>query len=301
MSCAEFRNQLVLDLGRDEVRQNLFDQIDAVLTRYPIDFVKWDHNRSLGDGAGRTGAAGVHAQTLGFYDLLDRLRAAHPAVQWESCASGGARIDLEVLQRCERVWTSDMTDALSRQLIQRWTAQLVAPEYLGSHISAPANHQTGRQLSLDFRAATAFFGDLGIEWDITRAEPAERDRLTDWISLYKQHRTLLHGGRTIRVDSPDPAFLIHGVRSHDRTEAVFAYVQLDEAVREPVPFQVPGLDRQRRYRARRIEPSDSVPQPAEERWRGEGLELAGTVLSAIGLPPPPRWPQSALLVHLQAQ
>src|SRR6185503_4043595 len=90
------RNQLVLDLGRPEVRQHLFDQLDALLTEYPIDFVKWDHNRPLIDGgsSARGGAAGVHAQTLGFYQLLDRLRGAHPDVEWESCASGGARIDL---------------------------------------------------------------------------------------------------------------------------------------------------------------------------------------------------------------
>ncbi len=113
----------------------------------------------------------MHAQTAGFYDLLDELRAAHPDVEWESCASGGGRIDLGVLERVERVWTSDLNDALARQAIQRWTAQLVAPEYLGAHVSATTNHQTGRTLSLDFRAATAFFGDFGIEWDITAATP----------------------------------------------------------------------------------------------------------------------------------
>ena len=89
-----FRNQLVLDLGRAEVRQYLFDAIDAVLSAHAIGYVKWDHNRDLYDGAGVGSRPGIHAQTLGFYDLLDRLRAAHPSVAWESCASGGARIDL---------------------------------------------------------------------------------------------------------------------------------------------------------------------------------------------------------------
>jgi alpha-galactosidase len=298
----EFRNQLVLDLGRPEVRQYLFDQLDRVLAAHPIEFVKWDHNRSLGDGAGSGGRPGVHAQTLGFYDLLDRLRAAHPLVEWESCASGGARIDLAVLERTQRVWTSDMTDALSRQLIQRWTGQLVPPEYLGAHVSAPVNHQTGRTLSLDFRVATAFFGDLGLEWDITGATAAERGRLAEWIGLYKQHRPLLHGGRMVRVDSSEAAQLIHGVLADDRSAAVMAYVQLDEAGHDPVPFQVPGLDPARRYLARQITPLDRADNPGlpGDRWRGEGLELTGAVLAEIGLPAPQRWPQSVLLVHLQA-
>ena len=98
-----------------------------------------------------------------------QLRTAYPEVAWESCASGGGRIDLGVLERVERVWTSDMTDALARQQIQRWTTQLVAPEYLGAHVSSHTSHTTGRTLDLDFRCATALFGAFGIEWDLTEA------------------------------------------------------------------------------------------------------------------------------------
>ena len=149
----------MLDLSRDEVRDYLFDQVHAVLSDYPIDYVKWDHNREIleGGSAARSGAPSLHRQTLGFYDLLDRLRARHPGVTWESCASGGGRVDLGVLERVQRIWTSDMTDALARQHIQRWTTQLVAPEYVGAHVSAPTSHTTGRTLPLDFRAATALF------------------------------------------------------------------------------------------------------------------------------------------------
>ena len=88
-------------------------------------------------------------------------------MEWESCAAGGGRIDLAMLERVQRVWTSDMTDALARQPIQRWTGQLVPPEYLGAHVSAPFSHQTGRYMPLPLRCATALFGHLGIEWDIT--------------------------------------------------------------------------------------------------------------------------------------
>jgi alpha-galactosidase len=301
----EFRHQLVLDVGRPDVRDHLFGQISAILSAYPIGYVKWDHNRHLGDGAAgdRAGAAGVHRQTEGFYQLLDRLRAAHPHVEWESCASGGGRLDLGVLERVQRVWTSDLTDALSRQQIQRWSVQLAAPEYLGAHVSAPANHQTGRRLSLDFRAATAFFGDFGVEWDVTSASAADRARLGEWIALYKRYRALLHSGRVVRADSPSPVHRIHGVLSPDRAEAVLAYVQLDESVHDPVPFVVPGLDPQRRYRATRIAPEDAGERLREspaDPWRGEGLELPGAVLAAVGLPAPERRPLTCLIVHLEA-
>ena len=291
------RNQLVLDLSRPEVRAYLFDAMHAVLAEYPISYVKWDHNRELHDAASgaRHGGAVAHAQTEGYYALLDRLRAAHPDVEWESCASGGGRVDLGVLERVQRVWTSDVTDALSRQLIQRWTTQLLAPEYVGAHVSAPVNHQTHRTLELDFRAATAFFGDFGVEWDVSSATEEQRDRLAGWIAAYKRHRALLHSGRVVRVDCPDEQILCYGVVAADGSQAVAAYVQLDEVVHDPLPFVVAGLDPRRSYTARTI-----GPEPRPYGWDGEGLTLSGAALAAIGLPAPHRRPASAWLVHLQA-
>ncbi|MDQ1734313.1 MAG: alpha-galactosidase [Pseudonocardiales bacterium] len=299
----EARNQLVLDLGRPEVRRYLFDQISAVLSAYEISYVKWDHNRPLADAGthGRGGVPGVHEQTLGFYALLDELRAHHPGVEWESCASGGGRIDLGVIERVERFWTSDMTDALSRQSIQRWTGQLVPPEYLGAHVSAPTNHQTGRQFSLDFRAATAFFGSFGVEWDVTSASAEERARLRGWIELHKLHRALLHSGRSFRLDTPTEEHLVYGVVAADQSQAVVAFAQLNETVREPVPFVVPGLDPHRTYTARQLIPgSTGSPHETKADWRGEGLDFTGAVLATAGMPPPYRAPLTSTIVHLSA-
>jgi len=225
-------------------------------------------------------------------------------VEWESCASGGGRTDLGILERVERIWTSDMTDALSRQSIQRWTGQLVAPEYLGAHVSAPVSHQTGRALPLQFRAATALFGHFGIEWDITTTDEADRAALSEWITLYKEQRDLLHSGRVVRVPSMDPAIWIHGVLSTDRRRALMAHVQLDESVREPVTrLRVPGLDPATRYRARWVGPAP------EAGWGGTSVdpagpvgtaEVTGAVLAEVGLPMPRRRPHSVDLVEITA-
>ena len=191
------RSQLVLDLSRPEVWQHVHDHVHQVLLSAPVDYVKWDHNRELLDAgsAVRGGASAARDQTLAFYRMLDSLRELHPDIDWESCASGGGRIDLGVLERTQRVWTSDMTDALARQHIQRWTAQLVAPEYLGAHVSSPVAHQSGRTLALDFRAATAMFGAFGVEWDLSTASEEELSALAEWVDLHKRFRPLLHAGR----------------------------------------------------------------------------------------------------------
>jgi alpha-galactosidase len=299
------RNQLVLDLTRDDVWSHLFRRVSALLTEYPVRYVKWDHNRDLlepGTGT-RNGAPAVHRQTEAFYRLLDALREANPRVAWESCASGGGRIDLGVLERTERVWTSDMTDALARQQIQRWTQQLVAPEYTGAHVSAPRSHTTFRTLSLDFRAATAMFGAFGIEWDLTQATMEDLDRLAEWVERHRRFRPLLHSGRVIRADSSDPAVLLHGVVAADGSEALLAHVQMDESTHNRgVSFRVSGLHSERRYRlgwegpVAQREASMAAALPAT--GPTEGRLVTGYALERQGFWMPRCRPETATLIHV---
>lgn len=145
--------------------------------------------------------------------MLEELKRAQPGLEIESCASGGGRVDLEVLQRTQRIWASDCNDPLERQLIQRWTGMLVPPELIGAHVGAPTSHTTGRTHTLGFRASTAFFGHFGVEWDLTRASDVDRAELAEWISLHKRERELLHCGRMVVADSADPSMTVHcGVR-----------------------------------------------------------------------------------------
>lgn len=299
------RHQWVLDLGRAEVRDHLFERIDAVLSRYRIDAVKWDHNRDLTDaGSGPRGAPGVHAQTEGFLVLLDRLREAHPDVVWESCASGGGRLDVGLLSRVQRVWTSDGTDALARQRTQYWTAQLVAPEYLGSHVSAPVAPTTGRTLPLGFRAATALFGAFGVEWDLGSATAEELAELAEWTALYRRHRAWMAGGRLVRPESPDPAVLLHGRIAADLDRALIAHVQLDESAHSRgTTVRVPGLAAGARYRCRWEGPVDLAavsrsPAPRPSGPTG-GAPVSGAALAETGFWVPRRRPQTATLVLLE--
>ena len=303
------RHQLVLDLTRPEVSAYLLERIDALLTEYPIDYIKWDCNRDIIDaGSGtRAGAPAAHGQALAVYALLDELRRRHPNVEWESCAAGGGRIDLSMLERVERVWTSDMTDALARQSIQRWTGQLVPPEYLGAHVSAPFSHQTGRYMPLSLRSATALFGHFGIEWDITQAETTELAELAAWIRLYQQHRALIHAGRVVRIDTPDDTAWMHGVVAADSaaagsSAALLSYVQLDEPRNDqPAALRVPGLDPRRRYRVTDVTPGARRPgRTRQAEARLPAVQVSGTALAEIGLAIPPQRALTAVVLHIEA-
>jgi alpha-galactosidase len=123
------RNQLVLDLTNEFAFAHVFSQLDALLRDHDIAFVKWDMNRPLIHASTPDGAAGARRQTLAYYRLLDSLRAAHPHVEFESCASGGGRIDHAVLSRAVRVWTSDCNDPLERQQSQEVAHDGALPEH----------------------------------------------------------------------------------------------------------------------------------------------------------------------------
>lgn len=299
------RNQLVLDLGRPEVVEYLFGHLDRLLTENDITYLKWDHNRDL---VAPTSAsrAGVHRQTLGIYDLLDQLRAAHPGVEIETCASGGGRLDLGILARTDRVWTSDSIDALDRLTIQRGFALLAPPELMGSHIGSPVTHVTGRRHELAFRASTAFGGALGIEWNLLDCSPEDRAELAQIIGLHKQFRPLLHGGDLHHLDHPDPTVHATAVVAADHREALVTISRLASGPSPHLdPVTVPGLQAEHWYRVRPLpigRPSRGAArhQPA---WLDDlgPLDLTGRQLGAIGLRPPLLHPGTSILVHLDGR
>ncbi|HET7477206.1 MAG TPA: alpha-galactosidase [Dermatophilaceae bacterium] len=298
------RNQQVLDLGNPDAWAYMLDRLDTVLSDNDIDYVKWDHNRDLVEAArSGTGQAGVHRQTVALYALLDELRRRHPLVEFESCAGGGGRPDLAIMSRAERVWASDTIDALERHQIQRYVGLLLPPEMIGSHIGSPHAHTTGRQHALSFRAGTAIFGHLGIEWDLTSATADDRAQLRDWVTAYKTHRDLLHHGRVVVADSANPAIWVHGVVAHDGGEALYAISAVTTSVwAPPGRARLPGLDPEARYAVSVPPPGDDIGQSgagAFPLWWHMRPRLTGRVLGSSGIQVPNLHPEHLVLVHLQ--
>ena len=311
------RNQYTLNLGVEEAWQYLLDALDALVGRYAVDYLKWDHNRELLEAVdGRSGRPGGHAQVTALYRLLDALKERHPGLEIESCASGGGRVDLGILARTDRVWASDCNDPLERQTVQRWTGQLLPPELVGSHVGPSPSHTTDRAASDTFRLVTALFGHAGIEQDLTRCAPDELARLTAWSRLYRELRPLLHGGRTVRADLPDEAVLLHGVvgdgasadggSADDAAAALFCWARLaTSADAQSGRVRLPGLAPGASYRLRiRTELGlPSLHQTSGPAWFERALDgwvtLPGTVLAVAGLPMPTLNPEQAMLIELR--
>jgi len=281
------RHQQVLNLAIPEAYEYVLDRMTAIIDEYRVDYVKWDHNRDLVEAGHRDGGAAVHEQTLAAYRLMAALKDRFPGFEIESCSSGGARVDLGVIEHTDRVWVSDCIDPLERQQMNRWTMQLLPPELLGSHIASGVNHTTGRWHDLSFRAGTALFGHLGIEWDLSKATEAEERDLAEWIALYKDTRALLHGGDLVRVDQVDDSLNVYGTVAPDRKQAMFFLASLttpEVSLRGRITFR--DLDPDTRYR---VDPvligsgADGVRAPVW--WEGERV-FTGRVLETVGLEAP---------------
>ncbi|MFD6138060.1 alpha-galactosidase [Promicromonospora sp. NPDC060271] len=279
------RQQHVLDLGHPGAFDHVLERMSELVARYGVDFVKWDHNRPLVDaGHQPTGVPGVHVQTLATYRLMDALKSRFPGLEIESCCGGGGRIDLGVMERCDRVWVSDNIDAHERQRMQRWTSLLLPPELLGTHVGSARDHTTGRSLDLDFRAGTAVWGHLGVEWDLSAVSDTDLDELAEWVAVHKSLRDLLHTGDVVRADPTDPAVQVEGVVAADRSEAAYRVAVVEHPLTDPPGrITLPGLDPGRTYRVELVAPSDGAVSPADAPAWVKGVELGGRVLEEVGL------------------
>ncbi|MEW2116623.1 alpha-galactosidase [Streptomyces sp. NPDC005474] len=249
----EFRNQLVLNLARDDVRQYLWEQLDAMLSSAPIDYVKWDFNRCFTD-AGWPGED--YPQRLwvdhvhGLYALLDRLRAAHPGVAFESCSGGGGRIDLGILARTDQVWTSDNTDPLDRLAIQEGFSQIHPARVMAAWVTDSPNTQlNGRVSSLRFRFVSAMAGVLGVGGDLAKWTEEELAEAGRWVELYKEIRPVVQRGDLYRLRRPTGGLSAVQYVLGEET-VVLAWLQAQHHG-EPVPaLRLRGLDRSATYECR---------------------------------------------------
>lgn len=285
------RNQLVLDMRRPEVRDHLFTVLHRLLSDAPISYLKWDHNRDLAPPGGA-------AQVAGTYELLARLRTAHPNVEIESCAGGGGRCDAGIAQFVHRFWASDNLDAVSRVAIQRGFAAFLPAEMMGAHIGARLAHATGRTQSLAFRAAVACMGHLGIELHPGELSAHEQAELSGWIDFYKRWRPVLHGGHLqLGAGADGLRWQAHG---DGRQWLLFVIRTAPPQDRRPQPINLPFI-------ANRDWNVTLMRLAGENRWVGtqpwdvgedKSITMAGGWLATSGLPLPPMAGESVAIFHM---
>ncbi len=259
------RDQLVLDLSRPEVRENLFAQHCAVFDQANIEYVKWDYNRSIVDTYSRASndqGKVLYDYMLGLYDLLDRLVARYPKILFEGCSAGGGRFDAGMLYYMPQIWTSDNTDAINRLTIQYGTSFGFPASAMGAHVSACPNEINGRDVPISTRGIAAMQGGaFGYELDLLELPERACEHIREQVRRYHEIESIVREGLFFRLSSPkqDPVCAWEYV-TEDGLRAVVSAVRLEVEGYGVANYVVPrGLTPGARYR----ELDSGVVDPAD--------------------------------------
>lgn len=245
----EARKQCVLNLTKPEVAGFILRFMDELLTKYPIQYIKWDMNRPVSEGISGCGheQSFWHIHTLRLYDIWSRLRELHPDVYFESCASGGGRVDFGMLPLCEQYWPSDNTDAVDRLSIQHGYSYFYPIQYMRAWVTDCACPSNVRDVPLSFRLHSAMCGALGIGSNLKHLSENENKLIADNIRQYKAMRKIIQMGKVYRLkDHTKDGF--HAVQYvHGSKSVLFAFLVKGRYKRNRFMVRLSGLEESELY------------------------------------------------------
>ena len=250
----EGRNQLVLNLARDDVKEYLLATLVKLLRENDIDFLKWDMNRHFSE-PGWPAVAPADERKLwvnyvvNLYDIIDQLRAKYPKLEIESCSGGGGRVDLGILKRVEQAWSSDNTDAFDRLTIQDGFTHAYAPKLMMDWVTDVPN-MNGRSTPLKFRFLAAMMGSMGIGANLNRWSDEDFALASKMAAYYKTIRATVQEGDLYRLASPHEGELTASqyVSRDGRQSVLFAFLRSQQFLRPAPTISLRGLDPNANYR-----------------------------------------------------
>jgi alpha-galactosidase len=256
----EARNQLLLNLARDDVKEYILNWLDQLVSNNDIAFLKWDYNRNWSEAGWdavppedqkKIYVAYVH----NLYEILDRLRAKHPKLEIESCSGGGGRVDLGILRRVEEVWTSDNTDALDRLTLQDGFTQAYTPGIMMAWVTDVPSGIDGRVVPLKFRFLVAMTGSLGVGGNLNKWTPEEMEAAAKYVGYYKQVRATVQRGSLYRLIAPEGSEVSATEYVSQGTAVLFAFLHSQQfGTPFPTVF-LRGLDEGAMYKVQAIDPA----------------------------------------------
>jgi alpha-galactosidase len=199
--------RVFLNLAKKEVYDYLYKSLDKLLTNNKIDFIKWDQNSTLSATGWPDAPADMQKEVRiqfisNLYKLVDELKLKHPNVLFESCASGGGRVDLGMLSRMDQAWVSDNSTAVDRLFIQYGYLSALPANTMVSWVIESIAGQKQLSPSLPYKFDVAMSGVLGIGYDIRKFNVSELEIAKNKIATYKMIRPMVQQGDVYRLVSP---------------------------------------------------------------------------------------------------
>jgi len=279
----EGRNQLVLNLARQDVRDYVFNFLDKLLNENDIAFFKWDYNRNWSEPGWPAATTEDEKQvyvkyTQNLYSILAELRAKHPKLEIEDCSGGGGRVDLGILRYTDQVWPSDNSDSFDRLTIQDGFTYPYTPGVMMALVPDSPTWRNHRTLSMQYRMLSAMQGSLGLGGNLNKWTPEELETAKTLIAEYKQVRQTIQHGALYRLVSPrngSEQSVTESVAEDGHEAVVFAFLH-SSGFGYPYPrVFLQGLDETAQYKMTTIagQAAKETPETASGAyWMHHGFD-----------------------------
>ena len=280
-------SQTVLDYSNPAVRDNIYNQLDALYSKIPdLAYIKWDANADFYN-MGSTYLDAAHQANLpfdyttGLYDLLAKVRAKYPQVDIQACSSGGGHVDYGFLRYADEFWGSDDSDARERVFIQWGESQFYPACTIAAHVTDVPNHQTHRTTPLKYRFDVAMSARLGFELHPKNMSAEDVAFAKKCVADYKRIRPTVQQGDLYRLVSPyGSSYAALMYVNDDASHAVVFLWGLTRGNWSDFvpPLALQGLAEGKSYKVKEI----NVVK--DRHCRVDGKTLSGKALTAMGLP-----------------
>ena len=249
-SRTKFRDQCVLNLARDDVREFVWETVDRVIREFDLDYLKWDMNSYITE-AGGCGKELWIRYTENLHEVWRRMNEKYPDVLFECCAHGGARSDYGMLRYSDRINRSDNADPVDVLKMHEGFSMYILPKYAGGagNLATSPNNINGRISPLKYRAHLGMTGSMSIGVNLLKISQEELDEIKEYVKQYKQIREITQNAYVYRLSSAfENPYTVWEYLKRDRTEAIiFVFAHGMNFRNSPPRMRLRGLDPKKRY------------------------------------------------------
>ncbi len=287
------RNQLILNLARDDIRDWAIDWLDQAIKSYRLDYLKWDMNRYFTEYGWpeapmdeKRSVSVRYIQNL--YSIWKHLNENHPQVLFENCASGGGRADFGMVPYADRINRSDNADPVDVMLLHEGFTTLFIPKTAGGagNIASSPNGINGRITPLSFRIHTGMTGSMSIGINLLTSSETELGTLKESIAAFKKLRPDLQDSYVFRIASAQehPYSVLEYLRRDGDAFSVFAFAHGMRHWDKILP----------RFRMRGLKPDGIYVSD-------EGMRMSGAALMHIGVAIPLKGDYCSAFIHFKKE
>jgi alpha-galactosidase len=186
---------VLLNLGEPEARQWATGLVSGLVTELDLAWYRQDFNMDCldewrsNDTPDRQGMTEIR-YVEGLYAFWDELRRRHPGLMIDNCASGGRRLDLELLARSIPLWRSDYhCPGMEADPIGGQVHTMGLSYWIPLHgTSAAASPLDTYALRSNLAAALQYWAPPALATD-----PAVRDWCSTMLAQYQRARPFFYG------------------------------------------------------------------------------------------------------------